>query len=376
MTKVDLTSLRPTYVEVDLEILADNLHLIQQKVAPSKVMPVVKANAYGHGLVPVARHMLASGADMLSVAILEEGIELRQAGVEAPILVLGGMLNEQVGLYLDHNLTMTVASLESLQAVEAAAHRKGVKARLHLKIDTGMGRLGTLYDQADGLLEASLRCEYIWVEGIFSHFANSDAADLTQARLQVERFRQALSFYETRRLPFPLRHMANSGAILQLPEAYFDLVRPGIMLYGVYPGVETRRTVPVRPALTWKTRVVHTKVLPAHYPVSYGSTWQSDHPVRVVTLPVGYGDGYFRSLSNRAQVIVHGKKCPVVGRVCMDQCMVNMEDEEVETGEEIILLGEGQGQAIGADELAELAGTIPYEILTNINTRVPRVYLM
>jgi alanine racemase len=369
------TTLRPTYVEVDLAILAENLRLIQQKVAPAKVMPVVKANAYGHGLVPVAQQMLMSGAEMLSVAILDEGVALRQAGIQVPILVLGGILNEQAPAYLEKDLTMTVTSLENLDAIDEAARQMGRKARVHLKIDTGMGRLGVLYDQADGLIEASLRCAHIQVEGIFSHFANSDAADLTQARQQVERFNQALSLYEKRGLSYPLRHMANSGAILQLPEAYFDLVRPGIMLYGVYPGKETRRTVPVHPALTWKTKAVHSKIIPAHYPVSYGSTWQSDHQVRILTLPVGYGDGYFRCLSNRSQVVVGGRKRPVVGRVCMDQIMVNLESEEAEAGEEVILLGKQRGEAITADELAELAGTIPYEILTNINQRVPRVYV-
>jgi alanine racemase len=367
--------LRPTFVEIDLARLAENLHLIRQKVTPAKVMPVVKANAYGHGLVPVAQHMLANGADALGVAILDEGIALRQAGISAPVLVFGGVLDYQVPAYLQHNLTLTVTCVENLQGIDEAARKMRTKAKVHIKVDTGMGRLGVPYYEAEKLLEASLHCAYVQVEGIYSHFANADAADLSYASLQVERFNHVLTFYEKRGLPYPVRHMANSGAILQLPEAYFDLVRPGIMLYGVYPSKETRRTVLVRPALTWKTHAVYSKVIPANYPVSYGSTWQSDHAVRILTLPLGYGDGYFRSLSNRGQVIVGGKKVPIVGRVCMDQCMVNLEDDTAEAGEEVLLLGEGQEQAITADDLADLVGTIPYEILTNINGRVPRVYV-
>ena len=375
MPDPDPIPVRPTFVQVDLDRLSENYHLICQKVAPAGVMPVLKANAYGHGLVPVAKRLLADGAESLGVAILEEGVALRQAGVNAPILVMGGILHDQIGAYLKHNLTLTVTSLEDLLSVDNAARQSGVEAKVHIKIDTGMGRLGVLYEEAEKVLEASLHCQNLKVEGIYSHFATAEAADQTFARLQLERFRQVLTFYENRGLPYPIRHMANSGAILQLPEAYFDLVRPGIMLYGVYPSKETRRTVSIRPALTWKTKVVHSKVIPANYPVSYGSTWQSDHPVRILTLPVGYGDGYFRSLSNRGQVIVRGKKAPIVGRVCMDQFMVNLEGEKADVGEEVILLGESEGECLSADDLAELAGTIPYEILTNINARVPRAYV-
>jgi alanine racemase len=213
------------------------------------------------------------------------------------------------------------------------------------------------------------------VEGIYSHFANSDAADLSSARLQLERFQEVLRFYDERGRRPPLRHIANSGAILQLPESHFEMVRPGILLYGVYPSAEVARTIDVRPALSWKSRVVFFKVVRPGHPVSYGSTWQSDHEVRVVTVPVGYGDGYFRSLSNRAEVIIRGRRYPVVGRVCMDQLMVNIEWDTAYNGEEVILIGEADGAAVTCADLAEWAGTIPYEVLTNINTRVPRLYV-
>jgi alanine racemase len=370
---------RPTVVEVNLQRLSENFHAIRQKVSPAKVMAILKANAYGHGLVEVARHMVSIGADFLGVAFLEEGILLRERGIQAPILVLGGIIGNQVPNFLKNDLTLTASSIEKLQQIEEAAQQIGVTARVHLKIDTGMERIGVHYYNAEGLLEASLKCPHVMVEGIFSHFANADAADLGHARLQLERFNEVLRFFEKRSLPTPLRHMANSAAILNLPESYFDLVRPGILLYGVYPSQEVQRTIRVRPALTWKSRVVFFKVVLPNHPVGYGSTWQSDHMVRLVTIPVGYGDGYMRAMSNKAQVILRGKRYPQVGRISMDQMTVNIEWDSAYNDDEVVLIGEAQGEnevlAITCEDLAVWAGTIPYEILTNINTRVPRRYV-
>jgi alanine racemase len=366
--------IRATWAEVNLTRLSQNLQAIHAHVAPAKVMIVVKANAYGHGLAEVAKH-LSSQTDYIGVAVLEEGILLRELGVNAPILVLGGIWGDQVPQYLQHDLTLTASSVERLEQIDAVAGQMGVKARVHLKIDTGMERIGVHYYTAHTIQEAALRCPNVEVEGIFSHFADADAPDLTHARLQLERFNEVLDFYKNHSLPIPIRHMANSAAILQLPESHFDMVRPGIMLYGVYPSPEAAHSVQVRPALTWKSRVVYFKVVKPGHPVSYGSTWQSDHPVRIVTLPVGYGDGYFRSLSNKTQVIIRGKKYPQVGHVCMDQMMVNIETDSAFNGDEVTLIGESGREAITVQDLADWAGTIPYEILTNINTRVPRVYI-
>ncbi|MGD8752106.1 MAG: alanine racemase [Anaerolineales bacterium] len=367
--------IRPTHVEVDLQRLTANLRAIQEKVAPAQVMPILKANAYGHGLVEVAKHMQTLGADYLGVAVLEEGILLREQGISIPILVLGGILGNQVPHFLRHDLTITASSIEKLCQVEEVAEAMGLRAKVHLKIDTGMERIGVHYYSAEDFLETALKCKYVDLEGIFSHFANADAADLSHARLQIERFQQVLYFYEKRGLPPPrLRHMANSGAILQLPEATFDLVRPGILLYGVYPSPEVARSVTVQPALSWKSRVVYFKVIKPGHPVGYGSAWQSDHMVRAVTVPVGYGDGYFRSTSGKAHVLIRGKKYPVVGRVAMDQIVVNIEWDSAYNDDEVALIGEMGGQSISVEDMAAWAGTIPYEILTNINTRVPRVY--
>ena len=366
---------RSTFVVVNLSQLSRNLQAIREKVSPAKIMIVVKANAYGHGLTNVAKY-LDPQVDYIGVAVLEEGILLREIGVKTPILVLGGIWGNQIPAYIENDLTLTAPSVDRLQQIDQAAEVLGKKAKVHLKIDTGMERIGVHYYNAHTLQEAALNCKHVVVEGIFSHFANSDDADLSHACLQLERFNEVLRFYEKNGLPVPMRHMANSGGILQLPESHFDMVRPGILFYGVYPSPEAQRTVAVKPALAWKSRVVYFKVTQSGHPVSYGSTWQSDHDVRIVTVPVGYGDGYFRSMSNRAQVVIHGKKYPQVGRVCMDQIMVNIEGDSAFNGDEVVLIGEGEnGARVTVEELAEWADTIPYEILTNINTRVPRIYI-
>jgi alanine racemase len=369
------TVLRPTVVEVSLARLAENFRAIQAAVAPAVVMPIVKANAYGHGLVEVARHLVGLGATSLGVAFLEEAVALRQAGVALPILVMGGILGNQIPLFLRHELTLTASSIDKLRQIDETAREMRVTARVHLKIDTGMERIGVHYYSARGLLERAAESRRTVVEGIYSHFANADAADLGSARLQLARFHEVIEWYDKQGLAPPVRHIANSGAILQLPESHLDMVRPGILLFGVYPSAEVRRTIAVRPALSWKSRVVYFKVVTPGHPVSYGSTWQTDHPVRVVTVPVGYGDGYFRALSNVARVVIRGKKYPVVGRVCMDQIMVNIEWDTAYNGDPVVLLGADGEEAITCEDLAEWAGTIPYEVLTNINTRVPRVYV-
>jgi alanine racemase len=367
---------RPTLVEVYLNRLAANFNAIRQHVAPARVMPILKANAYGHGLLRVAQLMESLEADYIGVAVLEEGILLRENGIRTPILVLGGILGNQVPGFLKYDLTITASSIDKLSQVDEIAAQLGVKAKVHLKIDTGMERIGVHYYHASGFLEATLKCRSINFEGIYSHFANADLPDLIHARVQLERFLEVLAFYEKHSLPSPpLRHMANSPAILQLPEANFDIVRPGLLLYGVYPSSQIPHTVKVRPALSWKSRVVYFKVILPNHPVGYGSAWQSDHMIRAVTVPVGYGDGYFRSMSNKAQVLLRGKKYPVVGRISMDQIVINIEWDSAYNDDEVILIGESGQEAITCEDLADWAGTIPYEILTNINTRVPRLYL-
>ena len=366
--------LRPTYVEVRLDILADNYRAIAAHVAPARVMPILKANAYGHGLVEVGRVVERLEAPYVGVAYLEEALWLRQHGVRLPVLVLGGIVGSQIPRFIEHEVTLTASSPDKLQAIEDQASAMGRMATVHLKIDTGMERIGVHWYSAERLLEASLRCRHVRVEGIFTHFANADARDLGHARLQLERFHDVLRFYERRSLPTPLRHAANSGAILQLRESHLDLVRPGILFYGASPSTQVRDTIGVRQALRWLTQVVFFKVVKAGNPVSYGGDWMPQADTRVVTLPVGYGDGYTRAMSGKAEVIIQGRRYPVVGRICMDQVMVELGRASAYNGDEVVLLGGEGDAAISIEEMAAWAGTIPHEILTSINGRVPRVY--
>ncbi|HEX5840535.1 MAG TPA: alanine racemase [Anaerolineales bacterium] len=360
--------MRPTYLEVDLYQLRKNLEAIRAYVAPARVMPMIKANAYGHGMDGIAPY-LEPYVDSFGVALVEEGIHLRELGITKPILVAGGTLPEQIPSFLEYDLTLTVSSPELLASAEAAAESAKKTLAAHLKIDTGMERVGVHYYEAQAFLEQSLACKHVLIQGIYTHFANSEDPALIHARQQLERFQEVLQFYEKRSLPAPMRHMANSGAILQFPESHMDLVRPGVLLYGVYPvGVE--KTVKVAPALTWKSHVVYSKITRPGHPVSYGSLWQPEIETRIVTIPCGYADGYFRRMTNRAQVVINGKKYPQVGRICMDQFMVNVGKDEIRVGDQVILLGEG----IQAYDLADWTGTNEYEVLTNISARVPRVY--
>ncbi|MEY4582888.1 MAG: hypothetical protein RL701_7591 [Pseudomonadota bacterium] len=367
--------LRPTHIEVDLAQIARNYQVLSEHVSPARVMPILKANAYGHGLVQVAQKLEQAGAPYAGVAYLEEGLRLRQHGVRMPVLVLGGIVGSQIPRFIENDLTLTASSVDKLQAIDDCAAAVGKRARVHLKIDTGMERIGVHWYSAEPLLAASLRTRHSDVEGIFTHFANADELDFGRSRLQLERFHEVLRFYERRSLPMPLRHAANSGAILQLPESYFDLVRPGVLSYGVSPSPELPLQIPVQPALRWSTKVVFFKVVQAGNPVSYGSTWAPEQWTRVVTLPVGYGDGYMRAMSDAAEVLVGGQRARVVGRICMDQIMVDIGRGSAWNGDEAVLIGAATNGAIRVEDLARWAGTIPHEILTSINTRVPRVYL-
>jgi alanine racemase len=365
---------RPTRVEVDLKTLSDNFRKIKEHVSPVKVMPILKANAYGHGLVRIAQFYQELKADYLGVAVVEEGILLRESGINIPILVLGGIWGNQVPHFLQHDLTITASSIDKLNQIDDIAEQMKIKAKVHLKIDTGMERIGVHYYNAEKFLDAAYSCKNMEVEGIYSHFASADASDLSFTRKQLERFEEVLTFFDKRSVELPIRHISNSGGVLQLPEANFDMVRPGIMLFGVYPTREVKNTIDVQPALTWKSLVVYFKVIKANHPVGYDSTWKSERNIRAVTIPVGYGDGYMRSMSPKAEVLIKDKRYPVIGTISMDQIIANINNDSAYNGDEVILLGSDGNNSITCEELAEWAGTNPYEILTNINTRVPRIY--
>ena len=367
--------MRPTYLEVNLPQLRKNVEAIGAHVSPARVMLMVKANAYGHGIEGIAP-FIEPYVDYFGVALPEEGIHLRELGITKPVLVAGGTLPEQVHIIAEYDLTLTGASIKLLNAAEDVSRSIGKRVKTHLKIDTGMERVGVREYEAEALIERSTSCSHIEVEGIYTHLANSELRDKTYSSLQLERFQEVLNIYEKRSIPLPLlRHVCNSGGILNLPEAHFDIVRPGILFYGVYPGDEVDRVVDVKPALTWRSSVAYSKITRPGRPVSYGSLWRAEAETRIVTIPCGYADGYFRRMTNRAQVILNGRKYPQVGRICMDQFMVNVGEDEAQIGDEVVLLGESNNERITAEDLAAWMGTNEYEVLTNISARVPRLYI-
>ena len=366
---------RPTRIRVDLDAITHNLQALQAH-AGVPVMAIIKANAYGHGLVPVGRHLQAVGAHQLGVAFLEEGIALRQAGVTLPILVMGGIFGPQAAALIANDLQITVSSLDKLRQVEAAAGSLGRVAAIHLKIDTGMERIGVHSYSAGPLVEAAARSRWCRIEGVYSHLACADDPGSDMTVRQLARFEEACDHFRRIGAPMPRRHLANSGGVLHFPQTCLDLVRPGIALYGVLPDPAARDTVGLRPALSLVSQVVYFKVVRAGNPVSYGATWAPPADTRVVTVPIGYGDGFPRSLSSRGQVLIRGQRHPIVGRVCMDQFMVDIGPAGTAYNEdEVVLIGHQGGQSITCEDVAAAAGTIPYEILVGLNTRIPRDYL-
>ena len=373
---VDPAIRRPTYAEIDLHQLTANYRAIDAATGDSKMLPILKANAYGHGLVAVAKHLEELSPAGFGVAFLEEGILLRESGVSSPILVMGGLNNAQIPHFLDNDLTITASSVYKLAEIERVAANSRKTARVHLKIDTGMGRIGMRPESAPELFSVGLRSPNIDVKAVYSHFATADEADPAGTDDQLERFLETVSYYEAHGEERPELHIANSGGILQHPRSHLDLVRAGILLFGVYPSEEVSRSIDVSPALTWKSQVAYFKVQHGADPVSYGSTWAPESDTRLITIPAGYGDGYFRALSNGGQVIVDGRLCPIAGRICMDQFMVDIgPDGTAYNGDEVILMGSRDGLSVTADDIARWAGTIPHEVLTSINARVPRRYV-
>jgi alanine racemase len=363
---------RPTRAEIRLGALRRNFATARELAGPGvKVMAIVKANAYGHGILQVAREFVRDGADYLGVAFLEEGIFLRKNGIASPILVLGAVATQQIALFLEHDLTITLPSLEKARAVSSVAVAMGKTAKVHLKVDTGMERIGVHWYSATPFLEEVHSLPGLEVEGIFSHFATADD-DLDFAREQLDRFREVLAILDAAGLRPPIVHLANSAALVNLPESRFDLVRPGLLLYGYEPSPS--RKVGVDPVMRLVSRVSYFKSVRAGAGVSYGRIWTAPEDTRLATVPIGYGDGYPRALSNKGEVIIRGRRLPVVGRVCMDQLMVDLgPDSQVRVGDNVVLLGRDGTESINAWALADALDTIPYEIFTGIATRVPRI---
>jgi alanine racemase len=335
-------------------------------------MAVVKADAYGHGAVPVSRAALRSGSTCLGVSSPEEGGELREAGMDIPILVLGLIQPEAAYKSVVLKLEQTICSLELAAALDQESRKASTRIHVHVKVDTGMGRIGVLPENALAFVRRVRQFKNLNLTGIFSHFSSADDADKTFATRQLEIFNGVVREIEAAGIHIPKKHIANSAAILDLPQSYLDLVRPGIMLYGLYPSPHVSRSIKLRPAMTLRTKVSYVKSVPARTPISYGRTFFTQKETRVATLPVGYGDGYSRLLSNRGTVLIKGQRAPLIGRVCMDMCLADVSGiKNVRVGDEVILFGEN----LSADEVAQNMGTINYEVVCGVGKRVPRVYV-
>jgi alanine racemase len=366
---------RATVAVIDLDAVADNLRSLRSLLPRSvAVCAIVKADAYGHGAVPVSRELEAGGVEAFGVATVEEGLELRRAGVGRPILVLGIGLSG-IEAAQEHGLSPVIYSAAAAERISEAARRMGKPLSVHLKIDTGMGRLGVLGDEWEAVLKDLQENPWIQVKGLATHFSSAES-DPAFSRTQLDRFRKAVDQAEGL-CKDRLRqvHIANSAGLLNHPESVFTMVRPGLLLYGAYPEPGLRKKIRVRPAMTFKTRVLSVKSLPAGSPVSYGGTFRTERASRIATLPVGYADGYRRDLSNRGWVLLRGRKAPVVGTVTMDLTMIDVTDiPEASEGDEVILFGPAEGACLPVEELAERIGTISYELLCAVGRRVPRIY--
>ena len=379
--------IRPTEAVVDLAAIAHNFRLAVD-LAGRPAIGIVKADAYGHGAVRVARVLLEAGAPLLAVALVEEGLELRESGIEAPILVLGAAYGERYDLLVRHRLTPIVFTTEHIARLAAAARAAGGRAAAHLKIDTGMGRLGTPPAELPAVIEALRAAPEVELEGLCTHFACADVEPRSTTERQVRLFQEASRALACAGFAPRLHHLANSAGTLEYAAARQDLTRPGIMIYGYSPFESAASISPaarevaerLRPALTWRTAILHVKTVAAGTAVSYGGHWVARRSSRIATIPVGYADGYDRRLSGRpgfgsADVLVHGRRAPIAGTVCMDMSMVDVtEVRGAEVGDEVVLLGAQGGLHIGADELASRLGTISYEVLCAIGRRVPRRY--
>jgi len=371
---------RPTVATIDLDRLAANFRAIRASLRPETgVLAAIKGDAYGHGAVAVARALEQAGCDWFGVALIEEGKVLRKAGITRPILSMGGVGLAGADEAIDAGLTPVLSDLDSALRLEAAAARRHNPVSVHLKVDTGMGRLGVPLPHWESFLDRLAGLRWLRVDGICTHFAESDERT-AEARIhtseQARRFLEAVRAARARGIRPALLHAANSGAVLNYPEYAFDLVRPGIALYGYDPG-GPGCALDVSPVMSVRTRVLLVRDLPAGVGVSYGRTWVTPRPSRIATLPVGYADGYPRALSNLGHVLIHGELAPVRGRVCMDLVMVDVTDipTPVEMGDEVVLLGRQGDREITAWDLAKLAGTIPYEILCGFSERVPRAHV-
>lgn len=365
------------WLEVDLDAVTHNLKTIRRTMGKnSEIMAVVKANAYGHDAIEISRVALENGATWLGVGALEEGIILRKAGIKAPILLLGLTPKDQVDCLLFYDLVPTVCDLQTVKALSQAAVKYKKIARVHIKIDTGMRRLGIEAGEVLDFIKKIKKMNNIEIEGLYTHFAAAEE-DKNYTELQFARYKKVVDELEKEGIPAPLKHIANSAAILDLPYTYLDLVRPGITIYGLLPLPRARRTIKLKPVTKFKTKIIFIKKVSAGESIGYGRAYTTTKETVVATLPVGYADGYPRLLSGKGEVLVRGRRAAIMGRICMDLCMIDVTNiPGAQVGDEVVLWGKQEGEKISVEEIAEKTGTINYEIICMVDKpRVSKVFI-
>ena len=363
----------PTWIEIDLAQFKKNISLIKKFVSPAKFCLPVKANAYGHGLCPIGRAAEEVGVDYLGVAHLKEGIELRNAGVKIPILVLGAIHEEQIYDLIQYDLEFTISSKFKADLVSAICQKKGVRSKVHIEIDTGMQRTGVRPSSALDLFShlSSLPC--FAIKGIYSHLATGDVPADPYAKKQIDDFR-ALVTTEPFKQAALIRHLANSGGVLFYPDSHMDMVRPSLLAFGYKPKDTPKELLEIKPCFSLKTKISYFKVVAGGQGISYNRKYITERQTRIITIPIGYGDGLKRGLSGKASVLLRGKKFPIVGSICMDSSMIDIGDHEAYVGDEVVLIGSQGNEEITLMQMADLCDTIPYEVLCFFNERIPRVY--
>jgi alanine racemase len=365
------------WIEVNLDALSYNYDTVRSIVGDeTRICSVVKADAYGHGVYEVARLLEQKNTDYFGVAVLDEGIELRKSGISKPILILGPLMQNQAYYVLRYNLTQTITSYDTAKELSNEALKQNETAKVHIKVDTGMGRIGVYYKNAVALIKAVRDLPNIEIEGIYTHFSTSDSEDKNYTFEQWNRFKEILDHLKNEGINIPIRHAATSAAVIDLPYMKLDMVRVGLMLYGLYPRANMREKIELRPALTLKAKISHLKEMEERMSISYGRNYFAEKGERIATLPIGYHDGFRRILTNNSEVLVHGKRCPVVGTVCMDHVMVNVNAcDNVVNFDEVVIIGKQGNEEIPVDEMAEKLSTINYEIIASLGKRIPRVYM-
>lgn len=370
--------MRSVWAEIDLDAVKFNIENIKKISDNREVVAVVKADAYGHGAVDIIPTLLENGASRLAVAMISEALELRRNNIKASIMILGYTPLEYGKELIENDIEQTVYDLDYAKGLSEIAESLGKKAKIHIAIDTGMGRIGFLPgDETVSIIEKIVKLKGIDTVGMFTHFATADEADKAYTYEQFSKINSVIDGLKERNIEIPFKHVSNSGAIMDMPETFLEGVRAGIILYGYYPSDEVNKSkLPLKRVLTLKTKVSHVKELDKDMYISYGRTFKTSRKSVIATIPVGYADGYSRLLSGKAKVIINGKAAPVVGRICMDQCMVDVTDVgEIKVGDEVILLGEENGIKYDADDMAKDIGTINYEIICMLKQRIPRVYI-